>query len=285
MNYKIDTGFEDGTTVRIETTNRKLFFRIEEIINDFQFTNEEPNGIEQQDNFQNELDLNNGIEKTQNNGNEERGIELDKTRGIEPQSSIQNSSEKNRGNELQSDEFEQNTEYNCKLNKIPIVIRPRMTKLYPPIYTKYGKAYLDKGYYRIRDKNSKYNNKALHRIIYEEHHKCTILPNYVIHHKDGNKVNNNINNLILMSNSDHSKLHNIQGDNIPEYTFKQMLAISKSQNKSGYFRVSISKANNKQGFKYKYQYYENGVQKSISSKNIRKLERKVKRKGLPWKKL
>lgn len=280
MNYKIDTGFEDGTTVRIETTNRKLFFRIEEIINDFGNGNEEQNGFELENSWQNELDLNNGNETIQIDGNG-----LQKSNGNEPELQIQNKPQKNSENELQSNEFEQNTEYNCKPTKIPIVIRRRMTKLYPPIYTKYGKAYLDKGYYRIRDKNSKYNNKALHRIIYEEHHKCTILPNYVIHHKDGNKVNNNINNLILMSNSDHSKLHNIQGDNIPEYTFKQMLAISKSQNKSGYFRVSISKANNKQGFKYKYQYYENGVQKSISSKNIRKLERKVKRKGLPWKKL
>lgn len=97
MNYKINTEFEDGTTVRFETSNRKLFFRIEQILNDFQFTNEEPNGIEQQDNFQNELDLNDGIEKTQNNGNEERGIELDKTRG---NGENQNRKKFFRGNEL-----------------------------------------------------------------------------------------------------------------------------------------------------------------------------------------
>lgn len=270
MNYTINTGFEDGTTIKVETSNRKLFFRIEEIINNFQFTNEEPNGIEQQDNFQNELDLNDGIEKTQNDGNEERGIELDKIRGNEEN---QNKSQKTRGNELN------NSKKHKKQDTTP-------TNRLPPINTKYGRAYHDKGYYIIRDKTSKYNNQPLHKVIYEEYYHCTILKGNQIHHLDGNKSNNKIDNLKLMTKSEHTILHNKQkGFAIPERTLNHNVNISKSQNNTGYFRVSKSKANNKQGFVYKYQYYEDGIQKSINSIKIRKLERKVKRKGLPWKKL
>lgn len=48
-----------------------------------------------------------------------------------------------------------------------------------------------------------------HRLIYEEHHKCCLLSYAVIHHIDGDKLNNNINNLLAFSNhSNHMKHHN-----------------------------------------------------------------------------
>lgn len=95
MNYKIQTGFEDGTTVRFETSNRKLFFRIEEIINDFGNGNEEQNGFELENSWQNELDLNNGNETIQIDGNG-----LQKSNGNEPELQIQNKLQNNSGNEL-----------------------------------------------------------------------------------------------------------------------------------------------------------------------------------------
>ena len=157
------------------------------------------------------------------------GIELLKNNGNELQSQIQNSSENIRGNELQN---------TPKVSK-------RRTKLYPPINTKYGRAYFDKGYYRINDKTSPYNMKTLHRLIFEEHHRCTLLPHAIIHHIDGDKTNQDISNLQLMSNSEHTILHNqIHGFTTPERTLEHNISISKSQNKSGYFRVSIAKANN-----------------------------------------
>lgn len=62
--------------------------------------------------------------------------------------------------------------------------------------------------------------------------------------------------------------------------------ISKSRNTTGYFRVSKCKRPQyKQGFTYKYLYYENGKQRAISSVDIKKLEKKVKAKGLEWFKL
>ena len=59
--------------------------------------------------------------------------------------------------------------------------------------------------------------------------------------------------------------------------------ISESKNTSGYFRVTKNKDKNcKQGFKWVYQYYEDGKRKTISSVDIKKLEAKVKAKGLKW---
>jgi len=47
-----------------------------------------------------------------------------------------------------------------------------------------------------------------HRIIMEEHLGRKLLPDEVVHHKDGNKKNNAIENLEVMKNLDHSKMHN-----------------------------------------------------------------------------
>lgn len=53
------------------------------------------------------------------------------------------------------------------------------------------------------------NNKEglLHRYIWEHHNGCKIPEGYVIHHKDHNKENNDISNLILMSLSEHTSYH------------------------------------------------------------------------------
>jgi hypothetical protein len=62
------------------------------------------------------------------------------------------------------------------------------------------------GYIKIRI-NGKDN--LLHKWIWE----CNfgkIDKDYIVHHIDGNKRNNNINNLTVLSRSDHIRLHNIQ---------------------------------------------------------------------------
>lgn len=61
------------------------------------------------------------------------------------------------------------------------------------------------------------------------------------------------------------------------------LKISMSQNISGYYRVHKHKNKRvKQGYVWRYQYYVSEKQKSISSVSLKKLEKKVKVKGLPW---
>ena len=87
------------------------------------------------------------------------------------------------------------------------------------IQTKFGSARLhERGYYVISCRN-KNRGKALHRLIFEDHYKLTILEGNVIHHIDNNKTNNEISNLKLMSLSEHSKLHNA-GTNHHKYGFK-----------------------------------------------------------------
>ena len=67
---------------------------------------------------------------------------------------------------------------------------------------------------------------------------------------------------------------------------KMSLNLSKKHNTSGYYRVSKQKYSTyKQGFIWKYQYTENGKHKAISSVDIKKLEKKVKDKGLKWEKI
>lgn len=59
--------------------------------------------------------------------------------------------------------------------------------------------------------------------------------------------------------------------------------ISIANNTSGYLNVSKTKSIScKQGFTWKYSYTENNKLKQISSVDIKKLEEKVKAKGLKW---
>jgi len=55
----------------------------------------------------------------------------------------------------------------------------------------------------IRDSKT---DKYLHRIVMEKHLGRELRPEENIHHIDGNNQNNDINNLKIMSNSEHRKL-------------------------------------------------------------------------------
>lgn len=162
------------------------------------------------------------------------------------------------------------------------------------IKTRFGKAkiYHD-GYYRITSRKEGNHNKQLHRVIYEDYHKCTILPNGVIHHKDKNRTNNNIDNLELMDSFEHLSLHHtdenygLVGENHPNYgknhSDKSMVQMSKTRTATGYYRVSKDKKHDvNQGFVWKYQYYIDGKRKSIVSVNLKDLKDKVVSKGLDW---
>lgn len=72
-----------------------------------------------------------------------------------------------------------------------------------------------------------------------------------------------------------------------KFSEEHKIKLSESQNTSGYFRVSKAKDKNcKQGFVWSYRYLdETGKRKAIMSVDIKKLEERVKKKGLTWKKL
>lgn len=84
--------------------------------------------------------------------------------------------------------------------------------------------------------NHKYG--LMHRYIYEYFH-CSIPARYAIHHKDFDKTNNNINNLQMLTKSEHNKLHT-QGKSNPMYgkklsdKTKQKISKAKKGNKNAY---------------------------------------------------
>jgi hypothetical protein len=52
----------------------------------------------------------------------------------------------------------------------------------------------------------------IHRIIYEKHYNCCLLPFIEIHHVDGNHTNNDITNLKPVTALEHYEIHLRQGD-------------------------------------------------------------------------
>ena len=171
--------------------------------------------------------------------------------------------------------------------------------------TKFGTARIENGYYRISSRKEGNRHKPLHRLIYESVW-GKIPEGYVIHHIDGDKTNNCILNLLMLSNEHHTSLHN-KGKTLTEehkkkigrnqfrsnnpmygkhHTYEHNLKVSKKMGSTGYYRVY--KHNNPkctQGFVWRYQYYENGKRKSFTSVDIDTLKEKVLTKGLPWIKL
>jgi len=59
----------------------------------------------------------------------------------------------------------------------------------------------------LTDCHDRNNKVAIHRKLYEEYHNVKLTSNDIIHHKDGNKLNNSINNLELLTRSEHINRH------------------------------------------------------------------------------
>ena len=182
------------------------------------------------------------------------------------------------------------------------------------IKTKFGTAYLGgKGYWELK------GGKPLHKAIYEDYYKCSILKGNVIHHINKDRTDNRISNLQLMTLGQHTTLHNtgrkyseetcrklsesLKGENNPNWgkprseetkkkisesqkgkiiSKESMMKMSKSHNKTGYYRVSKRKTHTKQGFLWTYSHYTEKGLRHITSVDIDKLKEKVLAKGLEW---
>lgn len=89
------------------------------------------------------------------------------------------------------------------------------------------KLYLENGY-EIRYINgyNKKGNVKNHRYIMEQYLGRKLKENEVVHHKDENKLNNDISNLEVMTRSEHSKLHRLKeinnGKKLFEYKYPHL---------------------------------------------------------------
>ena len=81
----------------------------------------------------------------------------------------------------------------------------------PLLITIFGRAKVDtSGYYRITSRKEGNHHKLLHRLIFEKFH-GSIPEGYIIHHVDGDKFNNCILNLELLSFREHM-IHHDKGN-------------------------------------------------------------------------
>lgn len=63
---------------------------------------------------------------------------------------------------------------------------------------------------RNHPKRTKNDYVLLHRVVVENHIGRLLNPDEVVHHKDGNKKNNEIQNLEVINASEHTRLHGLQ---------------------------------------------------------------------------
>lgn len=76
------------------------------------------------------------------------------------------------------------------------------------IQTKFGTASISyEGYYRITSVKEGNLNKLLHRLVFEDFYQTELPSDWIIHHVDGNKLNNEIWNLVPMTKSEHAAIH------------------------------------------------------------------------------
>jgi len=94
---------------------------------------------------------------------------------------------------------------------------PNTKPIYDCWLEKYGKEEADKRWANFREKQknnrptkgyTKLNGRHEHRVVMEEFLGRKLLKSEVVHHIDGNKKNNSITNLELLSREEHGKLHN-----------------------------------------------------------------------------
>lgn len=98
-----------------------------------------------------------------------------------------------------------------KLKELGIVVDDRITALQSERNPDWkGGKTISQGYVEISSRAIQPKRKREHQIVMESYIGRELKANEVIHHIDGNKQNNNINNLALMDRSAHARLHSIE---------------------------------------------------------------------------
>lgn len=74
-------------------------------------------------------------------------------------------------------------------------------------------ANLSRGAARYRMTTVNGVKRTLHRVVAEQMIGRALLPNEIVHHKDGNRLNNTPENLEVMTTSEHSRMHMLGNQN------------------------------------------------------------------------
>lgn len=163
--------------------------------------------------------------------------------------------------------------------------------------TKFGTATLNNhGYYRIISGKEGNNGRLLHRLIWEDWYGKPVPKGCQIHHLNEIKTDNRIQNLQCVERSAHMRFHKgnekapllgLFGEEHPRYgkphSEETRKRLSKLKNTTGIMNVSKEVSpRSKQGFRWLYQYYENGKKHRIYRVDLKELEAEVKRRGLKW---
>ena len=112
------------------------------------------------------------------------------------------------------------------------------------------------GYYRVQSSEKNINNKYLHHLIWENHYNRSIPNGYIIHHINGIKIDNRIQNLICVPKKIHDSFHS------RHRTKETIEKIRNSCTKKNARIVKNGKFNGKQ--KYCIQYKGNRIKTSVS---------------------
>ena len=117
------------------------------------------------------------------------------------------------------------------------------------IKTKFGNASLINGrYYVYKTENGKRTGKLLHRLIFEDFYNIDLNEEFpdgvVIHHEDGNPLNNNIWNLVPMTRAEHNVIHT-KGRKASLETRQKMSAQRQKENHPMYGRHHTEKSKEK----------------------------------------
>ncbi len=77
------------------------------------------------------------------------------------------------------------------------------------------------------------NGKTIlvHRYLYEQHHQCCILPGIHCHHKDGDKLNNHLDNLELIHGDEHTFMHKFKGGSVSFKKERKKWVVQVQENK------------------------------------------------------
>ncbi len=148
------------------------------------------------------------------------------------------------------------------------------------IKTKFGNATLcNDGYYHITSRKEGNNGKKVSRLVFEDFYNIELPTDVHIHHVDGDRTNDNIWNLIPISSSEHSILHN-KGISKNISTKSK---ISKNKTSTGFFRVIRSKAiENTTGYTWVYRVQNRSSDVFINSSSLIILKQRVTSQGLDW---